>query len=74
MPLLDFLWLGLLSSVSPLLQSPLPKFSVIIINNDNNSYNDDDDDGDDNNLFSRYLTSIQRHTNDEREESLLNPA
>ena len=51
MSLLDFLWLGLLSSVSPLLQSSLPKsviISVIIINNDNNSYNDDDDDGDDN--------------------------
>ena len=49
MPLLNFIQLGLLSSVSPLLQSLLPKCSVIIINNDNNSYNDDDDDdGDDN--------------------------
>ena len=73
MPLLDFLWLGLLSSVSPLLQSPLPKFSAIIINNVNNGYNEGDD-SDDNNLFSRYLTSIQRDTNDEGEESLLNPA
>ena len=48
MPLLNFLQLGLLSSVSLLLQSLLPKCSVIIINNDNNSYNDDDDGGDDN--------------------------
>ena len=56
MPLLNFIQLGLLSSVSPLLQSLLPKCSVIIINNDNNSYNDDDDDDDgDDNSNNNYL-------------------